>query len=471
MLLPICLSLMMLSQPSGGRDALLKQATAHWRLNNAVPSGAHPLRTQGQIERDIPLEGTGANADGKAVRLTNAYFDAGTTLPVNHAALTVYLRARDPRGQWTYGLFNKRGSLDTSSFNLFSADLPPTPGPDIGFELHTGAGLVAAHFPVSRIAPTAWHDFVGMYDGLYVSLYCDGKLMSRRAWYGKTTHNDVPILIGAETDHGQVVRPFTGEMEEAALWPRALNDNELSSLMRKEKIVPDAAYVAPVPPPPSPVHYRPQFARLADTIPFFWRGEYHIFYLRSVEHVPWEHIVSRDLIHWKELPTALVADGAPDGPDGFHMFTGSVIEHDGTFHIYYTGWNPNNPQGQEFMMHATSPDLIHWTKAAAGYSRAGWNTLFQRPLPGFPRPVSVPQSRHQRLYDVLLFGNAYGRGFFARPGSLDAAAAHRFGLHRIGNARMSRHVSNRNNALPHHVADQNQQHHCPPCRKSARPLQ
>ncbi len=44
------------------------------------------------------------------------------------------------------------------------------------------------------------------------------------------------------------------------------------------------------------------------------------------------------------------------------MFTGSVIEHNGVFHIYYTGWNPNNPRGQEFMMHATSPDLIHWTK-------------------------------------------------------------------------------------------------------------
>ncbi|MHB8973413.1 MAG: hypothetical protein ACYC3X_09235 [Pirellulaceae bacterium] len=30
----------------------------------------------------------------------------------------------------------------------------------------------------------------------------------------------------------------------------------------------------------SPVHYRPaQIGRLADTIPFYWQGEYHIFYL------------------------------------------------------------------------------------------------------------------------------------------------------------------------------------------------
>ncbi len=113
----------------------------------------------------------------------------------------------------------------------------------------------------------------------------------------------------------------------------------------------------------SPLHFRPAAGVMADTIPFFWKGEYHIFYLRgSIGKVPWEHVVSTDLIHWRELPTALVSDGAEDSPDGCHMFTGSVVEHDGTFHIYYTGHNPKNPEGQEFTMHATSPDLITWTK-------------------------------------------------------------------------------------------------------------
>lgn len=113
----------------------------------------------------------------------------------------------------------------------------------------------------------------------------------------------------------------------------------------------------------SPLHFRPVAGVMADTIPFFWNGEYHIFYLRgSIGKVPWEHVVSKDLIHWRELPTALLPDGAPDSSDGGHMFTGSVIEKDGTFHIFYTGHNPQNPEGQEFTMHATSPDLITWTK-------------------------------------------------------------------------------------------------------------
>ncbi|NLI01043.1 MAG: hypothetical protein GX446_16295 [Chthonomonadales bacterium] len=110
-------------------------------------------------------------------------------------------------------------------------------------------------------------------------------------------------------------------------------------------------------------HYRPSTGNFADPIPFFWKGEYHVFYLQGdVGPVPWQHIVSKDLVHWKELPTALVSDGAPDSPDGGHMFTGCVMEHAGVFHIFYTGHNPANPAALEVVRHATSKDLIHWTK-------------------------------------------------------------------------------------------------------------
>jgi sucrose-6-phosphate hydrolase SacC (GH32 family) len=113
----------------------------------------------------------------------------------------------------------------------------------------------------------------------------------------------------------------------------------------------------------SPIHFRPAVGVFADPIPFFWKGDYHVFYLRGAAgKVPWEHIVSRDLVHWKELPPALVCDGDPAGPDGGAMFTGSVVQGLGRFHIFYTGDNGANPQGTEFIMHATSPDLVKWTK-------------------------------------------------------------------------------------------------------------
>jgi sucrose-6-phosphate hydrolase SacC (GH32 family) len=113
----------------------------------------------------------------------------------------------------------------------------------------------------------------------------------------------------------------------------------------------------------SPIHYRPEVGVFGDPVPFFWKGEYHNFYLHGgIGKVPWEHIVSTDLVHWKELPPALVSDGGPTSPDGLQMFTGSVVEKDGVFHAFYTGHNNRNPEGLEFVMHATSPDAIHWTK-------------------------------------------------------------------------------------------------------------
>lgn len=121
------------------------------------------------------------------------------------------------------------------------------------------------------------------------------------------------------------------------------------------------------------VHFRPRRGNFADPIPFFWKGDYHVFYLQGgVGKVPWRHIASRDLVEWRELPTALTSDGPADGPDGEHQFTGSVLESEGTFHLFYTGWNPRNPRGREFILHATSDDLVRWTKRPAdGFTADG----------------------------------------------------------------------------------------------------
>jgi len=113
----------------------------------------------------------------------------------------------------------------------------------------------------------------------------------------------------------------------------------------------------------SPIHFRPQHGDFGDPIPFFWKGQYHVFYLMGGQpRCTWEHIISTDLIHWRELPTALKPSGPPDGFDGGNMATGSVIEKDGTFHIFYCGQNLENPRGSESVLHATSTDLSHWTK-------------------------------------------------------------------------------------------------------------
>ncbi len=119
----------------------------------------------------------------------------------------------------------------------------------------------------------------------------------------------------------------------------------------------------------SPIHFKPKLPTkktVGDVMPFYWKGEYHVFYLTNPmgnHDVNWEHCSSTDLVNWKEYPPALKPDHKnPTGPEGGCMFTGCVVEAGGVFHAWYTSWNPKNPKGREFVSHATSKDLITWTK-------------------------------------------------------------------------------------------------------------
>lgn len=123
--------------------------------------------------------------------------------------------------------------------------------------------------------------------------------------------------------------------------------------------------------------FRPKLGFFGDPIPFFWQGEYHVFYVGSplndpvarrwlstqgVGHNFWGHIASRDLLNWTEYPSAL-EPGKSGEPDSDACGTGSVIEKDGVFHIFYLGrafTKENNRY--ETICHATSTDLITWKK-------------------------------------------------------------------------------------------------------------
>ncbi len=105
----------------------------------------------------------------------------------------------------------------------------------------------------------------------------------------------------------------------------------------------------------SPVHHVPS---TGDTIAFYGKGMYHLFILKDGG---WQHLISKDLLRWEELPMA-ITKGKPEDADGEFCFTGDIIEHEGTYHIFYPGVNRKHPKGTMQMMHATSKDLIHFTK-------------------------------------------------------------------------------------------------------------
>ena len=139
--------------------------------------------------------------------------------------------------------------------------------------------------------------------------------------------------------------------------------------------------------------YRPDDGVAADFIPFYWEGDYHLFYLKDYRDVPgrgegtpWFHLVTRDMVHFEDWGEALAR--GPAGTQDVWVFTGSAIERDGTHWIYYTGHNSNfkgSGKPVQGVMRASSPDLRTWTKdpdfcfyapAEMGYEPDDWRDPF-----------------------------------------------------------------------------------------------
>ena len=118
------------------------------------------------------------------------------------------------------------------------------------------------------------------------------------------------------------------------------------------------------------IFYKPENAWAADFIPFFAKGNFRLFYLhdwrdreRFGEGTPWYQIGTRDFLKFEEYGEMLPR-GSKSEQD-LYVFTGSVIEAEGMYHIFYTGHNPYfQEQGKpvQGVMHAVSADLVSWKK-------------------------------------------------------------------------------------------------------------
>lgn len=126
-----------------------------------------------------------------------------------------------------------------------------------------------------------------------------------------------------------------------------------------------------LPPEIDMLFYKPQDAWAADFIPYWRDGVYYLFYLhdwRDIEGhgegTPWYLITTRDFVHFTEHGQMLAR--GPVGTQDLFVFTGSVIEAEGRFHILYTGHNHHlQEQGlpAQAIMRAESDDLLTWRKA------------------------------------------------------------------------------------------------------------
>ncbi|CAM0958729.1 unnamed protein product [Alopecurus aequalis] len=105
--------------------------------------------------------------------------------------------------------------------------------------------------------------------------------------------------------------------------------------------------------------------------PVYYRGYYHLFYQYNRNGVGWGdgmvwgHAVSRDLVHWRHLPMAMVPDHWYDIKG---VLSGSItVLHNGTLVMLYTGVYTNDTVMMEVQCVAVPADrndplLRRWTK-------------------------------------------------------------------------------------------------------------
>jgi sucrose-6-phosphate hydrolase SacC (GH32 family) len=311
----------------GAQDSPFTDAIAVWHMADSHDSAgkADRLAVRGDVKLGIQLEGREREeslrrgGDGRVAQFNGGWLDAGQgvdgKLNLAGHAISMALRLRSPSGKWGDPLMAKHGGHDKEVYNIFSGDLGA--GPVFGAELGSDevAGMHQVRTPIAPLGSTDWHDVVVRWNGKVLQLFIDGALRDEETAVGVLRQgNREPFLIGAESFKGQVKSGFRGLVDHAALWNRALSDAEIARLS-------GVAALSDRRPPYYAEKHRPQFHFTAQkhwiNDPnglFYYNGVYHLCFQHQPPGRPgaykdWGHAVSTDLVHWKQLSSALVPHG------------------------------------------------------------------------------------------------------------------------------------------------------------------
>ncbi|MBN3555715.1 GH32 C-terminal domain-containing protein [Fictibacillus nanhaiensis] len=106
--------------------------------------------------------------------------------------------------------------------------------------------------------------------------------------------------------------------------------------------------------------------------PIYFQGKYHIFYQHNPKgpywhYIHWGHLVSDDLVHWRDLPIALTPEAGEVDPDG--VWSGSAcLDEQGIPALFFTAGNdavfPNQMTGLARSTYREDGDILltKWKK-------------------------------------------------------------------------------------------------------------
>lgn len=146
---------------------------------------------------------------------------------------------------------------------------------------------------------------------------------------------------------------------------------------------------------------------IGDPMPYFDGEKMNVFYLHDARDGqrgfhPWYLMQTDDFVHWDNRGLAIpyVNDYASQD---LALGTGSVIQDaNGLYHAFYTGFNgTGNTDYKEMIQHATSPDLVTWTKIPADGFYGGTDDF---------RDPYVLYMEEENLYWMLVTTRVSNRG-------------------------------------------------------------
>ncbi|MEM7755857.1 MAG: GH32 C-terminal domain-containing protein [Planctomycetota bacterium] len=377
---------------------VFEDAVAFWGMASAADqrSPSHELvPTGGEARFGVPLEGPdraaslGAGGDGLVATMEDAAFiigqGAGGKANVEGREVTILIRMQNS-GSWNQTPFSKHGGGALLQYNIFAFEL--TGGRvDLGFQLGTERGVSRAAAEIPPVRARDWHTVVARYDGRTIKLFVNGRAFTSVKHSGQLrSASDVPLVLAGEPqargDGYRVARRLTGAIDHAAIWERALTDDEIIAV---------SGGIAPLETPHlrPQIHFTPETNWINDPNGMMYAdGRYHLFYQHNPfgdtwGHMSWGHATSTDLITWNEKPVALLEE------NGVMIFSGSAVNDatnssgfgtraDPPLVAIYTG-HRSDPNRQDQRLAYSTDNGETWTKYSG-------NPVIDKDLPHFRDP-------------------------------------------------------------------------------------
>lgn len=206
---------------------------------------------------------------------------------------------------------------------------------------------VKVYDPAHRLARYEWNHIAASYseEDARVTLYLNGEisyqtvLADKAGW--KPCATQEPLIIGRSAASSSGKNTVAGLIDEVRVYEGELSVKDMRALYTcvKDNLALSYGDVAIDDSIFATDRYRPQYHAMPNGMwmnephaPFYYKGKYHLFFQHNalalgLDTIEWGHLVSDDMVNWKQIKNAVVRDervaragvwtgGSVIGPDG-----------------------------------------------------------------------------------------------------------------------------------------------------------